>query len=169
MARRVYLVEEEEEGGGGGGGGGEDGEKRTKKEKRKRNLLREWQRALEGVAAAAARAVPRSYFPVSEDRKEDASLAFSLETLRAAAEALSLARERAGSGAGAAPLALLLSRAAAAAAAEAENEGAGKESSSSFFAEEARFGAWEGDVSVAVEGAERVARAVDALRGLMPR
>lgn len=141
----------------------------------RRDLLAEWQSALEAATAAAAHAVPRSYAPLlpassssASDPGSDteavsaagdspssssSSLASALAALRRAAEALDLARERAG--AGAATVALLLSRA-------AEDEGGS-------FAEEARFGTWEGGVVHAVANAERVGRAVEALRGMMPK
>ena len=143
----------------------------------RRDLLAEWQSALEAATAAAAHAVPRSYAPLlpassssASDPGSDteavaaagdspssssSSLASALAALRRAAEALDLARERAGAGAGAATVALLLSRA-------AEDEGGS-------FAEEARFGTWEGGVVHAVANAERVGRAVEALRGMMPK
>lgn len=154
-AREVYLVPPRREGGGSGSS-----------EKRGGDLLAEWQSALEAAAAAAARAVPRSFSSLSPFDSSEAvagdssSLASALAALRRAAEALSLARERASaSGAGGAvpSVALLLSRA-------AEDE-AGEGS----FAEEARFGAWEGGVAHAVANAERVGRAVEALRGMMPK
>ena len=158
VAQRVYFVPAAE--------GGEGGKEKGKgKGKRKRNLLREWQAAAEGAAAAAARAVPRSFSSLLSDSPPDSSsveeeeeedLRSSLETLRAAAEALAAARERASSGETASAVASLLSKA------------AGDESGESF-AEEARFGAWEGGVAHAVANAERVGRAVEALRGMMPR
>ena len=79
-----------------------------------------------------------------------------MAALRAAAEALATARERASTGEAASAVALFLSRA-------AEDE------SGESFAEEARFGAWEGGVAHAVANAERVGRAVEALQGMMPR
>jgi len=189
-AREVYLVPPRGEeagggggeavgGGGGGGGGGSSGGGRgaVAREGARRDLLAEWQSALEAATAAAAHAVPRSYAPLlpassssASDPGSDtdavpaagdspssssSSLASALAALRRAAEALDLARERAGAGAGAATIALLLSRA-------AEDEGGS-------FAEEARFGTWEGGVVHAVANAERVGRAVEALRGMMPK
>ena len=171
LAKKVYFVlEEEEEGeaGGGGGGGGRNGSRKNGKEeegkrgKRRRNLLAEWQSALAGAAAAAARAVPRSYSPLplstaANDEESPPPLDSALAALRTATEALHLARERASSGDTAAAVASLLSRA------------VGDEKGEIFFAEEARFGMWEGAVGHAVESAERVGRAVEALRGLMPK
>ena len=169
VAKEVYLVDWEEE-------EGEEGEEegdRKRRGRKQRNLLSEWQAALEAAAAAAARAVPRSFSPLqrpsssgSEEEEDDEdpgeALSAALAALRRAADALALARERAatgkGGGGGNTPwaVALLLSRA-------AEDE------KGDSFAEEARFGAWEGGVVQAVASAERVGRAVEALRGMMPK